>query len=197
MAGEQSSGTFVPVPGETPELKARSAARVEKPRGARARLTTPSLPGSSAPSDGRRARRRAATLSWPLDNIGPSLPNLMATVAGNLFELKQFSGLRILDIRLPDAFAAAYPGPKFAVDGTRKLTGVRGATADRHNRQAIDRLLAAGDGRVGRQIVRGRASTSSRTTNCNRTDPGVLSSERARAVMRVIERSRASASAER
>ena len=29
MAGEQSSGTFVPVPGETPELKARSAARVE------------------------------------------------------------------------------------------------------------------------------------------------------------------------
>ena len=30
MAGEQSSGTFVPVPGETAELKARSAARVEK-----------------------------------------------------------------------------------------------------------------------------------------------------------------------
>ena len=29
MAGEQSSGTFVPVPGETPELKARAAARVE------------------------------------------------------------------------------------------------------------------------------------------------------------------------
>jgi ribulose-bisphosphate carboxylase large chain len=33
-----------------------------------------------------------ATLTWPLGNIGPSLPNLMATVAGNLFELKQFSG---------------------------------------------------------------------------------------------------------
>jgi 3-oxoisoapionate-4-phosphate transcarboxylase/hydrolase len=30
MAGEQSSGTFVLVPGETPEFKARSAARVEK-----------------------------------------------------------------------------------------------------------------------------------------------------------------------
>ena len=28
MAGEQSSGTFVAVPGETPELKERSAARV-------------------------------------------------------------------------------------------------------------------------------------------------------------------------
>ena len=28
MAGEQSSGTFLPVPGEIPELKVRSAARV-------------------------------------------------------------------------------------------------------------------------------------------------------------------------
>ena len=30
MAGEQSSGTFVAIPGETPELKERSAARVER-----------------------------------------------------------------------------------------------------------------------------------------------------------------------
>jgi ribulose-bisphosphate carboxylase large chain len=31
-----------------------------------------------------------------------------------------------LDLRLPDAFAAAYPGPKFGVEGTRRLSGVRG-----------------------------------------------------------------------
>jgi ribulose-bisphosphate carboxylase large chain len=64
-----------------------------------------------------------ATLSWPLENIGPSLPNLMATVAGNLFELKQFSGLRILDIRLPDAFASAYPGPNSASTAPASLLG--------------------------------------------------------------------------
>src|SRR5271156_7005845 len=29
-------------------------------------------------------------------------------------------------MRLPDGFASAYPGPKFGVDGTRKLSGVRG-----------------------------------------------------------------------
>ena len=112
MAGEQPSGTFVPVPGETPELKARSAARVEKLE-VLGEADQPSLPGSGAPREGRVRLTARATLSWPLDNIGPSLPNLMATVAGNLFELKQFSGLRILDIRLPDAFASAYPGPKF------------------------------------------------------------------------------------
>ena len=125
IAGEQSSGTFVPVPGETPELKERAAARVEC-------LTVvgeaaePSLPGSGAPNGGGHRVRALVTLSWPLANLGPSLPNLLATVAGNLFELKQCSGLRLLDIRLPEAFAAAYAGPQFGVDGTRRLAGVHG-----------------------------------------------------------------------
>lgn len=123
MAGEQSSGTFVKVPGETPELKERSAARID----ALDLIDTvdqPSLPGAGHPKGGGKISRARVTLSWPLDNMGPSLPNLMATVAGNLFELKQFSGLRLLDIRLPHAFADAYAGPKFGIAGTRRLAGV-------------------------------------------------------------------------
>jgi len=65
-------------------------------------------------------------VSWPLSNLGPSLPNLLATVAGNLWELKQFSGLRLLDLNLPPAFAERYPGPQFGVAGTRRLTNVYG-----------------------------------------------------------------------
>lgn len=121
MAGEQSSGTFVPVPGETPELKARAAARVERLEDVGA-VAAPSLPGAARADQPHR--RAALTLSWPLGNVGPSLPNLLATVAGNLFELKQFSGLKLVDVRLPEAFAAAYPGPAFGVDGTRRLAGV-------------------------------------------------------------------------
>lgn len=123
MAGEQSSGTFVPVPGETPELKERSAARVERLEDL-GPVPGPSLPGAGRAD--REHRRARLTLSWPLANMGPSLPNLMATVAGNLFELKQFSGLRLLDLRLPQAFADAYPGPAFGVEGTRRLSGVHG-----------------------------------------------------------------------
>lgn len=120
MAGEQSSGTFVSVPGETPELRERSAARVEE----LVELDSVGegyLPGGMS---GERYRRAHVTLSWPLDNIGPDLPNLMATVAGNLFELRQFSGLRLLDLRLPEEFATAYPGPRFGIEGTRSLAGV-------------------------------------------------------------------------
>ncbi|MGH7101342.1 MAG: RuBisCO large subunit C-terminal-like domain-containing protein [Acetobacteraceae bacterium] len=125
MAGEQSSGTFVPVPGETPELKARAAARVER-IALRETVSEPSLPGAFVPRGaGAPAFRRAeVTLSWPVDNLGPSLPNLMATVAGNLFELRQLSGLRLLDLRLPHCFAEAAPGVRFGVAGTRRLAGV-------------------------------------------------------------------------
>lgn len=124
MAGEQSSGTFVAIPGETPELKERAAARVERVDVV-GKADGPSLPGGGHPKDSSIMRAHV-TLSWPMENLGPSLPNLVATVAGNLFELKQFSGLRILDIRLPTAFADTYPGPKFSIDGTRRLTGVDG-----------------------------------------------------------------------
>lgn len=125
MAGEQSSGTFLPLPGETPELKQRSAARVERVE-IIGEVASASLPGSKWPKGKTDAAITQArvTLSWPEGNTGPSLPNLMATVAGNLFELGEFSGLRLLDVRLTPAFAAAYHGPKFGIAGTRRLAGV-------------------------------------------------------------------------
>lgn len=120
MAAEQSSGTFVKLANETPELLESAAARIEA-LDIVGDVVVPSLPGATA---GSRYARARVTLSWPLDTIGPSLPTLVATVAGNLFELRAFSGLRLTDIRLPDAFAARYPGPRFGVSGTRALTGV-------------------------------------------------------------------------
>jgi ribulose-bisphosphate carboxylase large chain len=127
MAGEQSSGTFVALPGETAELKARVAARVTRLDILDEPATSPSLPSAQIQlGPETRFSRAYVTLSWPLDTLGPSLPNLLATVAGNLFELKSVTGLRLLDIRLPPEFAKAYPGPQFGVAGTRRLAGVEG-----------------------------------------------------------------------
>lgn len=127
IAGEQSSGTFVAIPGETAELKARSAAQVIRLEELEGTADSASLPSAGLNvGPGARFRRARLTLSWPLETLGPSLPNLLATVAGNLFELKPVTGLRLLDIRLPPEFSAAYPGPRFGVEGTRRLTGVQG-----------------------------------------------------------------------
>jgi ribulose-bisphosphate carboxylase large chain len=107
IAGEQSTGTFTQIPGETDELRERSGARVESVTDA----------GDSA---------SVIELSWPLSNMGPSLPNVLSAVAGNLWELKQFTALRLLDLELPPAFLERYCGPQFGVAGTRRLCGVYG-----------------------------------------------------------------------
>ncbi len=121
IAGEQSSGTFVALPNETPELKARSGARVER-LDVLETAARPSLPGGIVSDVYTRC---TLELSWPIENIGPSLPNLMSTIAGNLFELRQVSGLRLTGLKLPPSFAAAYPGPAFGIEGTRRLSGVK------------------------------------------------------------------------
>ncbi len=128
MAGEQSTGTFLRVPGETDDLRARFAATVDTITET-APVASPSLPGAGTPRSKDKPwdgviRTGVVTLSWPLHNIGPSLPNLLATVAGNLSELKAFSGLKLLDLELPPAFLTAYQGPQFGVQGTRAFTGV-------------------------------------------------------------------------
>lgn len=113
IAGEQSSGTFVPIPGEDDALKARAAARWDI--------------SVQEPAANGHGHRCLLTLDWPLHNLGASLPNLMATIAGNLYELRPVISLRLLDIELPDEFAHAYPGPAFGIDGTRRLAGVPSA----------------------------------------------------------------------
>ncbi len=122
IAGEQSSGTFVAVPGETAELRQRAGACVERITPLE-EVSSPSLPGAGGDGSGRW-RRGEIELSWPLANLGPSLPNLVATIAGNLFELREVSGLRLLDVALPADFAAHTPGPQFGIAGTRALAGV-------------------------------------------------------------------------
>lgn len=125
MAGEQSSGTFTRLARETDELRAAHGARVERIVELD-EVAQPSLPIRPLPAEmnAARCRRAEVTLSWPIANMGTSLPNLLATVAGNLFELREFSGLRLLDLTLPAAFAAAYRGPQFGIGGTRELVGV-------------------------------------------------------------------------
>ncbi|CAN7702917.1 ribulose-bisphosphate carboxylase large subunit family protein [Paraburkholderia sp. 22099] len=120
IAGEQSSGTFVALPNETPELKARSGARVE----GLTVLETVGRPSLAGGIVSERYTRCTLELSWPIENLGASLPNLLSTIAGNLFELRQVSGLRLTGLTLPPSFASAYPGPAFGIEGTRRLSGV-------------------------------------------------------------------------
>lgn len=127
IAGEQSSGTFLSLPGETDELKERSRARV-----VRIDPLAPALqPTLSSAYVDRRAHggvfhRAEIEIAFPVANVGANLPTLLSTIAGNLFELGEVTGLRLLDFDMSPEYANQFAGPAFGVAGTRRLAGVQG-----------------------------------------------------------------------
>jgi ribulose-bisphosphate carboxylase large chain len=132
IAGEASTATFVKLTGEAAE-------RVERLHAARVEQITelsesdrPSLP-VARPTKGH-FRRAEVTISWPLANTGPSIPNILAAVAGNLFECREVTGLRLLDLDLPAALLGPYQGPQFGIEGTREVAGI-------HDRPLIGTII--------------------------------------------------------
>lgn len=123
LAGEQSSGTFVAVPGETAELKQRFAARVESVEPLET-VREPAIPG--AVSSSGLYHRALVRVSWSVENFGCNLPLLVSTLQGNLYEIRQFTGLKLMDIDVPASYAAHFAGAAFGVAGCRELTGVQG-----------------------------------------------------------------------
>jgi ribulose-bisphosphate carboxylase large chain len=127
VAGEQSSGTFLAVPGETKALRERSRARVISVERLDDRVT-PTLASAYETRRGTTApyHQGIVEIGFPIANVGVNLVNLLATVAGNLFELGEITGARLLDIDLPEEYASRFEGPRFGIPGTRKMAGVDG-----------------------------------------------------------------------
>jgi ribulose-bisphosphate carboxylase large chain len=124
LAGEQSSGTFVRVAGETDALRDRTRAIVTSIRQT-GESDTPSLPNAFLERRGVRGPYRQAviTVSFPVDNVGANLPTLAATVAGNIYDLGEMTGVKLLTLDLPADYVRMFDAPRHGVAGTRRLTG--------------------------------------------------------------------------
>jgi ribulose-bisphosphate carboxylase large chain len=66
-----------------------------------------------------------AKISYPIElfEFG-NMPNVLSSVAGNVFGLKTLENLRLNDIDLPSALVKSFKGPKFGIQGIRKLLRV-------------------------------------------------------------------------
>jgi len=126
IASDQSTGTFVELPDETADLKARCAARVADIRPLPP-VMVPSIPPLS-PAEAREGpyRRAAIDIEFPLEVVGTDIAALVTIALGGVFSLKGLTGIRITRLHLPPEFIAAHPGPQFGIEGSRQLTGVQG-----------------------------------------------------------------------
>lgn len=53
-----------------------------------------------------------------------NMPNILSSVAGNVFGLRALRNLRLNDIRLPNDLVLSFKGPKYGIEGIRKLLKV-------------------------------------------------------------------------
>jgi ribulose-bisphosphate carboxylase large chain len=124
MAGEQSCGTFTRVAGETDELRARARATVESVR-LLGETGRPSLPNAYLERKGTKGpwRRAHIEIAFPPANIGANLPTLSSTVAGNLYDLGEVTGLRLETLHVPASYRARFDFPRVGIAGTRRAVG--------------------------------------------------------------------------
>jgi ribulose-bisphosphate carboxylase large chain len=100
VAAESSVGTWTELTTEQPYVK-RLAAHVF------------SLEGN------------VAKIAYPLELFEPAnMPNILSSVAGNVFGLKALKNLRLLDIQIPKVLISSFKGPSYGIAGIRRLLKV-------------------------------------------------------------------------
>lgn len=54
-----------------------------------------------------------------------SVSNILSSIAGNVFGMKAIKGLRLEDIKFPKKLLKSFPGPKFGIEGYRKILKIK------------------------------------------------------------------------
>jgi ribulose-bisphosphate carboxylase large chain len=64
-------------------------------------------------------------IAYPVSAFEKSnVPQMLSSFAGNIFGMKDISGLRLLDVSFPKEIIKSFKGPKFGIEGIRKLLKV-------------------------------------------------------------------------
>jgi len=114
LAIEQSTGTWLAVPGETEEVRRKHIAKV---------IGTYEIPDYEwgLPPD-VTDRQYIIQIAFPEVNIGSQLPMMLTAVVGNI---SMGGKIKVLDVRLPEKYVARFQGPKFGIPGIRKILNVK------------------------------------------------------------------------
>lgn len=67
-----------------------------------------------------------ARIAYPLElfEFG-NIPQLLSSVAGNIFGMKKIDSLRLEDLEFPEEYVRSFPGPQLGLEGVRKITGIK------------------------------------------------------------------------
>jgi len=65
-------------------------------------------------------------VAYPPELFEPgNLPQLLSSVAGNIYGMKSVENLRLLDVSLPGKYLKSFKGPRFGIEGVREMLKVK------------------------------------------------------------------------
>lgn len=65
-------------------------------------------------------------IAYPNELFEPgNMPNIMSSIAGNIFGMKDIQNLRLNDIIFPKNIVQSFKGPKYGIEGIRKILSVK------------------------------------------------------------------------
>jgi len=65
-------------------------------------------------------------IAYPCELFEPgNMSNILSSIAGNIFGMKEIKNLKLLDIHFPEKILKSFKGPKFGIKGIRKLLKIK------------------------------------------------------------------------
>jgi len=106
--------------------KAAENIAIESSTGTWTRLTTANKRMERISAKVFRISGKRVSIAYPLELFEPgSIPQLLSSVAGNIFGMKLLDKLRLEDISFPRKYVRSFPGPEIGLDDLRRITRVR------------------------------------------------------------------------
>lgn len=109
----QTLGTWVPVPGISDDMRAKHMGKV---------INIYDVPPGDLEGAEDERKRYLIQLAFPIANFGNQFPMMMTTLTGN--DASTSIKTKLVDLQLPKKFVEGFKGPKYGIEGIRKLANV-------------------------------------------------------------------------
>lgn len=118
-------GTFIIEPQGVSLKEAAGAVAAESSVGTWTELTTDKPYVKRLAANAFKIEGNVVSIAYPIGLFEPgNMPNILSSVAGNIFGLKTLKNLRLDDITFPRRLVRSFRGPQYGIAGIRRLLKV-------------------------------------------------------------------------
>jgi len=112
FAAEQTTGTWIRTPYETPEMRKKLGGKV---------VGVYEIPDYETETPREGFRRFFISIAFPWINFESDFSTMLSMITGNIMA---FGRIKLVDMWFPPSFLKLFKGPRFGIEGLRSLLGI-------------------------------------------------------------------------